>query len=168
MEQLTLFDYAEFNNSQATKKTEPCSESKTTILLSLQVEYFEKMLKKTKQYEYRFAFPKTKVKAYIYAPRSVKAVIGYVEFDEPIVGTAKEISTLYEECGDGEYGVMYDYIGKHKKTYAMKVLKAVNFTNVLSYKEIKLTFPDFYAPQSYLILDKNPALLKYIEINTNE
>lgn len=151
MEQLSLFD------------TLPTKENSTTILLSLQNEYFDKMLEGTKHYEYRFAFPKTSVNAYIYAPKKIKSIIGYVELAKPIEGTAEEISKLYASCGDGDYDVMFDYIGNHKKTYAMKIKKVIKFEKDLPYKQLKSMFPDFYAPQSYIILDKTPDLLNYIK-----
>ena len=91
MEQISLFDLPEFSKNT----------NQVTILLSLQNEYFLKMISGTKKYEYRFAFPKANVKAFIYAPRKVKAVVGCVDFEFPIEGSATEISKLYSECGDG-------------------------------------------------------------------
>lgn len=152
MEQISLFDFQEL--SEATNQV--------TILLSLQNEYFLKMISGEKKYEYRFSFPKANVRAFIYAPRKVKAVVGCVDFEFPIEGSAEEISKLYSECGDGDYQVMFDYIGKKKKAYAMKVKKILKFENPLSYAVIKSRFSNFYAPQSYIILDKNRELLQFI------
>lgn len=152
MEQISLFDLPEFFEET----------NQVTILLSLQNEYFLKMISGTKKYEYRFTFPKANVKAFIYAPRKVKAVVGCVDFEAPIEGSATEISKLYSECGDGDYQVMFDYIGKRKKAYAMKVKKIVKFDKPLSYATIKSYFSSFCAPQSYIILDKNQELLQFI------
>lgn len=137
-------------------------DDRTNILLSLQNDYFQKMINGRKKYEYRFVFPKSKVRAYIYVPRKVKAIRGYVDLEKPIVGTAEEISTLYADCGDGSYESMFEYIGKKKKFYAMKVEQAAVFETPLEYSVLKQAFPDFHAPQSYIILDKKLALLKYI------
>lgn len=156
MDQISLFDLPEFSGNT----------SQVTILLSLQNEYFLKMISGVKKYEYRFAFPKAKVKAFIYAPRKVKEIVGCVDFEFPIEGSAAEISKLYSECGDGDYHIMYDYIGKRKKCYAMKVKKARKFQKTLSYTTIKKHFPGFCAPQSYIILDKNPELLQFITSRT--
>lgn len=153
MEQISLFDLPEFSKNT----------NQVTILLSLQNEYFLKMISGTKKYEYRFAFPKANVKAFIYAPRKVKAVVGCVDFEFPIEGSATEISKLYSECGDGDYQVMFDYIGKRKKAYAMKVKRVTKFEKPLSYAMIKKHFPSFCAPQSYIILDKNQELLEFIQ-----
>lgn len=158
MEQLTFFDFNERLDDT----------SQINILLSLQNEYFLKMLSGDKKYEYRFAFPKSKVKAFIYAPRKIKAIVGYVNFEFPIEGDARQISKLYSECGDGDYNVMLDYIGRRKKAYAMKVLNYAQFRKTLSYKEIKNQFPLFCAPQSYIILDKKPDLLKFIQSRCDE
>lgn len=152
MDQISLFDLSDSSENI----------SQVTILLSLQNEYFLKMISGTKKYEYRFTFPKSNVKAFIYAPRKVKAVVGCVDFAFPIEGSAEEISKLYSECGDGDYQVMLDYIGKRKKAYAMKVIKVTKFEEQLSYATIKNHFPGFCAPQSYIILDKNQELLQFI------
>ena len=152
MDQLSLFDLPEFTESA----------NQVTILLSLQNEYFLKMISGTKKYEYRFAFPKSNVKAFIYAPRKVKAIVGCVDFEFPIEGSPTEISKLYSECGDGDYQVMFDYIGARKKAFAMKVRKVTKFDKPLSYATIKSRFSNFCAPQSYIILDKNQELLQFI------
>lgn len=152
MDQISIFDLPESSENS----------NQVTILLSLQNEYFMKMVSGKKKYEYRFAFPKSNVKAFIYAPRKVKAIVGYVDFEFPIEGSATEISKLYSECGDGDFQVMFDYIGARKKAYAIKVKKVVKFENPLSYATIKCHFADFCAPQSYIILDKNQELLHFI------
>ena len=152
MEQMSLFDLPAFSENA----------DQVTILLSLQNEYFLKMISGTKKYEYRFSFPKSNVKAFIYAPRKVKAIVGCVDFAFPIDGSPAEIAKLYSECGDGDYQVMYDYIGNRKKAYAMKVIKVTKFEKPLSYATIKSHFSDFCAPQSYIILDKNQKLLQFI------
>lgn len=152
MDQISLFDLP--------KTPDPTNQ--VTILLSLQSEYFLKMISGKKKYEYRFSFPKSDVRAFIYAPRKVKAIVGCVDFESPIEGSAVEISKLYSECGDGDYQVMLDYIGERKKAYAMKVIKVTKFEKPLPYATIKENFQDFYAPQSYIILDKNQDLLQFI------
>lgn len=152
MEQISLFDFLEVSG-------EP---RQVTILLSLRNEYFLKMLSGEKKYEYRFAFPKAKVKAFIYAPHKVKAIVGYADFEFPIEGSAVDISKLYFECGDGNYQDMYNYIGERKRAYAMKVKKVVRFEKTLPYTTLKRNFPNFCAPQSYIILDKNQELLQFI------
>lgn len=156
MEQISLFDLPEFSGET----------SQMIILLSLRNEYFLKMISGTKKYEYRFNFPKANVKAYIYAPHKIKAVVGCIDFEFPIEGCADKISKLYSACGDGNYQEMYDYIGGRKKAYAMKVKKAMKFETVLSYETIKSHFPKFCAPQSYIILDKNQELLQFISSRT--
>ena len=122
------------------------------ILLSIQYEYFLKIINGTKKYEYRFAFPKFPVKAFVYAPRKVKAIVGYIEFEQPIEGSPTQIAKLYSSCGDGSFQVMIDYIGKREKAYAAKVKRAIKLDRPISQSEIKTRFSDFFAPQSYLFL----------------
>lgn len=152
MEQMSLFDFPTISDEA----------EQTTILLSLQNEYFHKMISGKKQYEYRFTFPKSKVRAFIYAPRKVKAIVGRVDFAFPIEGTPEEISRLYSECGDGDYQVMLDYIGHRKKAYAMHVNGITKFEKTLTYEEIRKRFTDFCAPQSYIILDRHLELMHFI------
>lgn len=152
MDQISLFDFP----------LSFCNDEGLTILLSLQNEYFQRMITGEKKYEYRFSFPKSKVRALIYAPRKVKAIVGCVDFGFPIEGTPEEISKLYFESGDGDYQVMLDYIGNRKKAYAMKVDNVLKFDNPLSYAEIKKHFTNFCAPQSYIILNKNRELMQFI------
>ena len=132
------------------------------ILLSLHDEYFQKMVEGSKKYEYRFTFPKSKTRAYIYVPKKIKEIRGYFELEKPISGSAEEISAIYSNCGDGSYETMFNYIGKKKVTYAMKVEHVVVFDTAIKYVTLKQAFPDFFAPQSYIILDNKPALLRYI------
>jgi len=137
--------------------------NKVNIMLSLHDKYFKKMLAGTKKYEYRFNFPKGEVRAYIYIPKPVKAVKGYVDLERSIEGTAEEISSIYANCGDGSYESMFNYIGNNKIIYAMRIKQVIAFEKPILYSTLKSAFPDFCAPQSYIILDKNPALLSYIK-----
>jgi predicted transcriptional regulator len=143
-------------------ESEVTSSDRVNILLSLHNKWFQKILDGTKKYEYRVAFPKSKVRAYIYVPEKIKSIKGYVDLERPITGSPEEISTIYANCGDGSYESMFNYIGKNKIAYAMKIEHVVAFEKVIPYTELKSRFPDFFAPRSYIILDKNPALLKYI------
>ena len=144
------------------------TDDKVNILLSLNNVYFQRMLNGTKKYEYRFAFPKSEVRAYIYVPKDVKAISGYVDLARPIMGTPEEISTIYENCGDGNYMSMLNYIEKNEVAYAMKIERVVAFKRPIRYETLRMRFPDFTAPQSYIILDKRPDLLKYIVETAND
>lgn len=136
--------------------------NKLNILLSLRQEYFDNIINGKKKYEYRFTFPRSCVRAYIYVPGKTKAIVGYMDLDYPIIGNQQQIAELYEKYDNGNYETMIEYIGNHKKMYAMKINKTVIFKTSIKYAEIKSKFPAFYAPQSYIILDKRPELLDYI------
>lgn len=133
-----------------------------TIILSIQYEYFLKIINGTKQYEYRFTFPKSPVKAFIYAPRKMKAIVGYIEFEQPIEGSPTQIAEIYSSCGDGSFQVMIDYIGNREKAYAAKVKRAIKLDCPISLSEIKTRFSNFFPPQSYLFLNGDSELLKYL------
>lgn len=151
--QMSFFE----RDEQIMEKTPP------KLLLSLRKEYFDSIVKGDKKYEYRFVFPKSSVRAYIYVPREVKAIMGYMDLNYPIIGGPEVISELYRDCDSGDYFSMMDYIGNRKIACAMKIQQVVVFKKPLLYSTIKSIFPNFCAPQSYIILDKNPNLLNYIE-----
>jgi predicted transcriptional regulator len=140
--------------------------SMVNILLSIHDVYCQRIFDKKKKYEYRFNFPKSEVRAYIYVPQEVKAIIGYMDLESPITGSADKISKLYADCGDGSYKTMFDYIGRNKVIHAMKIKQTVLFKTPILLKTLKSRFPDFSVPQSFTYLDKRPSLLNYILKNS--
>jgi predicted transcriptional regulator len=136
------------------------------ILLSIHDIYCQRIFDKKKKYEYRVNFPKSEVRAYIYVPQKVKAIIGYMDLESPISGSADEISRLYADCGDGNYETMFDYIGRNKVMHAMKIKQAIPFKTPIPLETLKSKFPGLSAPQSFTYLDKIPSLVDYIMKNS--
>ncbi len=135
-------------------------QTKPTVLLSLREEYLEEMLSGKKKYEYRTRYLKEPTTAFIYISKTKKSIVAKVDFGYPIIGDAKTIALLAEECEPGCYDAMIEYL-YNDIGYAIPV-ESIELLEEIEANEIKKIFPDFVVPQSYYILDKKPELLSYL------
>ncbi len=127
------------------------------IVLSLHQSAWEKVLSGTKKYEFRRRFRRKRTFAFIYVTVPVKAIIGGMLLDDPISGTAKEISDIAENAIPGNGQSVFDYFIEKDFGLAIPILHVIETQKVsLDYLRDKYNFT---APQFYFSLQKNPIML---------
>ena len=131
------------------------------ILLSLKPQYWHSLVMGEKNYEYRRYFRCNAVTAYIYASRPTQAVVGLVEFEEPIVGPIETIVAIAERDVAGSGPALHCYFRGLSHGFAIRIASFERFTPV-SLRELQSRFPGFTPPQSYIVLDKYPQLLAFL------
>lgn len=130
------------------------------VLLSLQEQPYLEVKSRIKVYEYRTRYQKVPTTAFIYVSQNVKKVMGIIEFDTPIIGSAEEISLISEKNKPGSYDVMMQYL-KNGIGYAIPVKQLIEIEPV-PLKELKSRFENFTVPQSYYMLGNKRELLDYL------
>ncbi len=135
---------------------------KTLILLSLQPQYWHLILSGAKKYEYRRLFREDAVQAYIYLSSPRKEIVGFIDFDSPLIRPPAEIATLAESQSPGSRQRILDYFGDRTQAFAIPILSYELFKPI-SLSELRERF-NFTAPQSYLVLDKHPDMRKFIQL----
>lgn len=132
----------------------------TYVLMSLQEKYYNEIKAGKKQYEFRKRYCKGRTTAFIYISKKIKAIKGIITFDEPIYGSAEEISALSEKINPNSYSGMMDYLDKGKG-YALPIIEICGIKEV-SLEELRRRFKGFAVPQSYYLLNKKPDLLHFL------
>ena len=133
----------------------------STILLSINPEYVEKIFDGTKKYEYRKKFRKEKTKAFIYLSKTKKSICALIEFEKPIYATSPYISDIAENENEGSYGSMMEYLGVNSSGYAIPITK-IYIIDDIPYATLKESF-GFVAHQSYHLLNKGNNLREFLE-----
>ena len=131
-----------------------------TPLMSFWPSIFEKIKDQKKIIEYRRHFPTDCNKAYMYISKPTKAICGIVYF-----GEFHAISKWAEEYkNDIE---VTERITNFNSSYHYGA-EIVAFQEIypITLHELKENIPNFFAPQSYLLLENNKVLKNYIESRT--
>lgn len=131
-----------------------------TLLISFQPYWYEQIKIGEKLYEYRSAFPKETVAAYMYVSKPVQAIAGYAVFGGRIPLT--EWAEKYKN-NPVIFTRVQEYMERRKY-----VSEIHSFTEIkpIMLKDIKNTIPNFVIPQSYYFLDNYPILFEYVLNNT--
>ena len=127
------------------------------MLLSFKPNVYKKIYEGVKIFEHRRNFPNEPIMAYRYVSKPVRAITGIVYLSNR------------HELIDWERQFSYDSqalqrIEDYKKSYryAMEIVEFQE-TNKISLDDLKRDLPNFVVPQSYIYLDNNTELLKYID-----
>ena len=138
--------------------------TKKVILLSLKEQFFEQILNKTKEYEFRKQFPNESLTAVVYLSFPVMKIVGIIEFDKPIIF---DISLMKEHPLISPYNSasLIKYYSGRETGYAIPVLDVYRLEKAISLAEIRNKQPDFQPPQSYSYLKYDSYLFdELIEI----
>lgn len=135
--------------------------SRDVLLLSIQSDPFRRIKEGTKQFEYRRRFANRPTAAFLYVSAPVQAVCGFAEFGQSIVGSPREIGAVAEGERPGSGAMIERFMAGVRQGYAIPVLSFRESPSV-SLEELRTAVPGFAAPQSYIILSKQPALLDYL------
>lgn len=127
------------------------------MLLSFKPNVYKKIYEGVKIFEHRRNFPNEPIMAYMYVSKPVRAITGIVYLSNR------------HELIDWERQFSYDSqalqrIEDYKKSYryAMEIVEFQE-TNKISLDDLKRDLPNFVVLQSYIYLDNNTELLKYID-----
>lgn len=126
-------------------------------LMSFWPSVYERIKKGEKTIEFRRVFPKENNFAYMYVTKPVKAIKGIIYFGEK--HTLGELKVIYKNNSN-----MLSQIENNPDSYRFGV-DIIGFKEIesITLEELRNNVPTFVAPQSYLLLENNPLLAKYIE-----
>lgn len=127
------------------------------MLLSFKPSVYKNIYAGVKIFEHRRNFPNEPIMAYMYVSKPVRAITGivYLNNRHELIDWEREFEHDSEAL---------QRIAEYKKLYryAMEIAEFQE-TNTISLDDLKRDLPRFVAPQSYIYLDNNPDLLKYID-----
>lgn len=132
------------------------------MLLSFKPHVYKKIYEGVKIFEHRRNFPNEPIMAYMYVSKPVRAITGIVYLSNRHVLNDWEREFSYDSQAVQR---IEDY--KKSYRYAMEIVEFQE-TNKNSLDELKMDLPNFVVPQSYIYLDNNTKLLKYIDENIVE
>jgi predicted transcriptional regulator len=136
------------------------------LLLSLRPPYYYQMKAGSKRYEYRRRFVSRPCTTFLYlgtTPRDPlsSTVPAWVEFGQPVVDHPSRIGELAEGQREGSSGSILQYFAGLERGYAIPVIGVTDIEPV-SLGELRDCHPRFTAPQSYLVLNNYPDLLRML------
>ncbi|MFW6273219.1 MAG: ASCH domain-containing protein [bacterium] len=122
------------------------------VLLSIKLEFAEKIFEGTKKYEFRRSLFKNKnVRTIIvYASSPVQRVIGEFEIASVLNEDLEKLWEKTKEFSGISEDYFFNYFNNKERGYAIKIKKAKRYNKTLSIKE------DFNArpPQSFMYLEE--------------
>jgi predicted transcriptional regulator len=150
-EQMSLFEEGEI------------IEQRKSILMCIHDNYFDRMVKGTKHYEYRFTFTKNKTRAYIYIPRVEKHIVGYIDLGRPSWEDVKKTCKIYTESDNGDYKDMESWLAGKEGCYVIPIENIFIYERPVTLAELLSLDPEFNAPQSFMYLHNKKNLLNLLE-----
>ena len=130
-----------------------------TVLMSFWPEIYNKISNQIKIIEYRRRFPKNCSYAFMYVSKPIKAICGIIYFGKQ--HNLNDWKIEYLNNSDIIERII-PYIEKYN--YGTEIL---GFQKIkpISLDELRENVPNFVAPQSYILLENNSILKKYIYDN---
>lgn len=126
-------------------------------IMSFWPNVYERIKKGEKTIEYRRSFPKNNAYSYMYVTKPVKAIKAIIYFGEKY--TLEELRSLNKDKPD-----ILRQIDNNPGTYRYgSYIIGIKEIDPITLQELRNNVPNFVAPQSYLLLENNPILSKYIE-----
>lgn len=126
------------------------------ILMSFWPSVYDRIIAQTKIIEFRRRYTNEDTLVYMYITTPCMAVKGIIELGKRIDMSKVPMDTLFYSRS------LHDGYKPNHYLYGMPI-HSIQETTSLMLAEIKAQIPQFIAPQSYYILDKNPELLQLIE-----
>lgn len=133
-------------------------QEKRVIILSLQPEPYDKIVKGVKKYEFRRRFLSKPVYAFIYVSSPIKAIKGFIEFGQPIWDEVEKIGEIAEMDGSGTKDGIKEYMNGLEQGCAIPII-SVRQIEGMPLSDLRTRYK-FTAPQSYINIESNPLLAK--------
>lgn len=131
-----------------------------TLVMSFWPTIYDKISKQVKLIEYRRNFPKNCKYAYMYISKPTKAICGIIYF-----GKKHCISDWEHEYSENT--AVRERITRYKTKYRYGVeISGFQKIKPISLQDLQENIPNFHAPQSYILLENNPTLEKYLKSKT--
>lgn len=125
------------------------------ILLSIKLEFVNKILSHEKLYEFRKSIFKQKVeRIYIYSTYPVKKIVGYFEVTDIICGSPEELWELFSDVSGICENEFFKYYLDVEEGFAIKIDNLVIFDEFIDMN----MFDEFKAPQSFCYVENNDCL----------
>lgn len=130
-----------------------------TLFLSFNDKYFRPLYYGLKKYEYRKRFCNEESICYLYLSGKTRKVIGILKLGKPI--KLKKIINHLDEYKETKKRVdSYIELGVEN---AVPILELSLFKKEITLEKLREKFNGFMPPQMYYDLDKNKALLNYLQ-----
>ncbi|MBD3948902.1 hypothetical protein I4Q36_04935 [Tuanshanicoccus lijuaniae] len=134
--------------------------NKIIPLISFWPKIFEQIIDQRKLIEYRRNFPQNCDYAYMYISKPIKSICGIIYFNKK--HSLKDWKAQYENDD-----LVSKRIAKYSENYRYAVeIKGIQKIKPISLKQLQNNFPNFRAPQSYILLNNFPDIQDFIEDNT--
>lgn len=127
------------------------------MLLSFKPSVYDKIYTGIKIFEHRRNFPDEPIMAYMYVSKPVRAITGIV-----ILNNRHKLVDWESEFKEDVDALARIHEYQKSYRYAMEISEFQD-TNMISLDDLKRDIESFVVPQSYIYLDNNSVLLKYIE-----
>lgn len=121
---------------------------------------YDQILSQDKLIEYRRHFPKDCSYAYMYVTKPKKAICAIIYF-----GKIHSIEDWKKEYIENNQVIKRINEFNNSYKYGAEII-GIQQIEPISLESLRENIPNFVAPQSYLLLDNNPALFNYINSNT--
>ena len=132
------------------------------LLISLKKEYYDKIRDGSKKYEYRRNFRRYPTTAFVYLTSPDKVVPGFIKFGHPIIGTPEEISRFAESQRAGHGSAVFEYLKGANESFAIPIKSLFEYHEPIHFDDIRKIDSEIVAPQSFIIVNKRLALLKFL------
>ena len=139
------------------------SEQRETILLCIQPPYYQRIVDGLKHYEYRRIFKKCPIDAFIYVTSPISQVQGFIRFGDPIIDSVDRICKIAEDEAPGSTEGMKTYMQGLSTCFAIPINEFHPLEPAITLTEIRALIPKFHPPMSYMVLDKKPELLQFLQ-----
>jgi len=130
------------------------------VLMSFWPSIYDKIFAGEKIIEYRYRYCGEATFVYMYVSKPIKEIIGVLELAEKI--DLNDWRSEYEN-NINVVARVDEYLKKYR--YAMPV-RSFQRIKGITLKGLRDNVNGFFAPQSYIYVDKNKTLQKYLEENT--
>jgi len=145
----------------------PGIDGDAEVLFSLWPSVLERIRSSKKHYEYRRIFVRTRATAYVYVSAPVMCVCARLTLDAPVVAPAEELARIADADEPGSGRAVYEYLRVRPVGFAMRIRKCVELPPI-SLDALRSVFPGFAPPQSYLRLERCPALRTFLKARAGD
>lgn len=123
---------------------------------------YERITNQEKLLEYRRVFPKDCKYAYMYVSSPIKAICGIIFFGKKY--SIEDWKNEYRE--DKE---LLKRISSYSDSYKFAMeIRSIQLIEPITLSELRTNVSNFVAPQSYILLENNKELAKYINSNVRK
>ena len=134
----------------------------TAIILSIKKRFLDLIENGEKKWEYRKIIPTQSISYLIFYCPEEKAILNISKVGKILVDSPQTVvAQTHKESGVREAGLL-SYLEGREKCVAYQILDFFKLDPIFKKEEIQKRYPGFKGPQSFMYLEKNHALYKYL------